>query len=202
MNRALTTLFGTLSLVLLSGCMSGDDAAAPQGTTGVAGTASTPKGGMPKSLVAPIVFGSFDAEAPDFQLFKPCEEIPAEVYREIGLGEKQGDNHAIGVSQYCFFRPDPTRGESQVYTVGVDILRRDDAPKGEISVLEGRFHDNVEVHRTIFPDDQDDSCRLSIWTSRGRLEIQRLDGEVVSQDQICADVFEKSYSLIDFIKGE
>lgn len=201
MNRALTTLFGTLSLVLLSGCMSGDDAAAPQGTTGVAGTASTQKGGMPKSLVAPIVFGSFDANAPDFQLFKPCEEIPAEVYREIGMGEMVSGPSSIGIGQYCGFGFTTDGGDVLDFGSSSDILQDDQAPKGDIKILPGVTKEGVKIDRIQYPDDTAD-CVTSVMTNRGRWTLDFYSSEGSMKERACEILYDFHASLIKYVKGE
>ncbi|MCZ9310096.1 DUF3558 family protein [Corynebacterium uberis] len=176
-----------------------DQTPAPQATDTSRQTRQTT---MPAGLTAPIEFGPFDANAPDFQLFKPCEEIPAEVYRELGMGEIQGQASSIGGDHGCLYSEEPGHPNFHVFGITVNTLQDRDAPKGGIVIEPATSAFGVDIDILTYPDSPPSECVTSVMTSRGRWTLDfESEGEQDKQGA-CRILIEKHSALIKYLKGE
>lgn len=200
----------TLGLIaggmMCAGCTGQPDQLAQPDQTPASHAADTPRQTrqttMPAGLTAPIEFGPFDANAPNFQLFKPCEEIPAEVYRELGMGEMQVEPFSIDQDQACVFLIADGDLDFKTYAVASDLLREGEAYKGNISIAEGVRFGEVNISLLTYGDELDEDCITSVETNRGRWAIRGTSETDAGGFKDCSSQLDKHLKLVKYVKGE
>ncbi len=190
MSRAEAALLVTVSGLLLTGCVSMGDSDAqvsPNSATDERGL-STAKGEevevvAEESSLPPV--GSFDPEAPDFDLFDPCTEISEESLRRAELGPPEEFLTPTAVHKACSFDDYKNSGEFISVVISAITVPLLELPTGFQDVEGGELPgSNWRIMR--MAGESERVCQASVQTTKGTVNVELVEPRrTVEAHEIC-----------------
>ena len=200
MSRAEAALLVTVSGLLLTGCVSMGDSDAqvsPNSATDERGL-STAKGEevevvAEESSLPPV--GSFDPEAPDFDLFDPCTEISEESLRRAELGRPEEFLTPTKLDMACRFDDYGHSGVFVSVNIVSTVVSLDDLPSNFVDVPGVAVPDrNWKAFR--LAGETETTCRAAVQTQQGTIAVDLYEPTgAVSPSEICEHGFDILESL-------
>ncbi|WP_151528797.1 MULTISPECIES: DUF3558 family protein [Corynebacterium] len=203
-RRALGTALA-LALITTSGCAAAtgqEETEEATSNTTKEDSTTTEEAGTELSDWFEATSENFDYQAPGFELFNPCAEIPENVIATAGLNPPV-EEIDLGMIQQkgCFYTRVGESGFS--YLVAADTIPLATLEKTtELHEPMDYSHD-PKVHTFSYLDSSGASCGVSSYTQRGRLSvILQTHEELEKIPEVCSKAHDSFYKIFQNLRLE